>query len=163
MHCLPNMWIGQNPSCKTNTGHRKYWLDALHNAQLSFSTTDRIHDLIWFKAYHILLNSLNSTSHTPLSQINIFTDGSQTNQHTGAGFVIHRQGTIIAEEAWHLPPLTTVFQAEVTAIQMAAQALPHLLLPTAWFVKIFTDSQAALIALHNTLVTSQLVKNHILT
>ena len=55
-----------------------------------------------------------------------------------------------------------VFQAEVTAIQMAAQALPHLLLPTDRFVKIFTDSQATLFALHNTIVTSQLVKNTIL-
>ena len=41
---------------------------------------------------------------------------------------------------------------------MAAQALPHLLLPTDRFVKIFTDSQATLLAI----VTSQLVKNTIL-
>ena len=45
---------------------------------------------------------------------------------------------------------------------MAAQALPHLLLPTDRFVKFFTDSQATLLALHNTIVTSQLVKNTIL-
>ena len=45
---------------------------------------------------------------------------------------------------------------------MASQALPHLLLPTDRFVKIFTDSQATLLALHNTIVTSQLVKNTIL-
>ena len=45
---------------------------------------------------------------------------------------------------------------------MAAQALPHLLLPTDRFLKIFTDSQATLLALHNTIVTSQLVKNTIL-
>ena len=143
-HCLPTTWTGQNPSCKTYIGHRKYWHDALLNAQLSLSATDRMHDLIWYKAYLILLNSLNSTSHPPLSQINIFTDGSQTKHHTGAGFVIYRQGVIIAEGARRLPPLTTVFQAEITAIQMAAEALPHILLPTDRFVKIFTDSQAAL-------------------
>ena len=66
---------------------------------------DRIHDLNWFKAYHIALNSLNSTSHSPLSQINIFTDGSKTSQHTGAGFVIYRQGVAIAEGSRRLPPL----------------------------------------------------------
>ena len=46
---------------------------------------------------------------------------------------------------------------------MAAQALLHLLLPTDRFVKIFTDSQATLLALHNTFVTSQSVKNTILS
>ena len=61
------------------------------------------------------------------------------------------------------PPLTTVLQAEVSAIQMAAQALTHLLEPTYRFVKIFTDSQATLLALHDTIVTSQLVKNTIHT
>ena len=66
-----------------------------------------------------------------------------------------------AEEARRLPPLTTVFQAEVTAIQMAAQALPHLLLPTDRFVKIFKDSRATLLALHDTIVTSQLSLIHI--
>ena len=60
-------------------------------------------------------------------------------------------------------PLTTVFQAEVTAIQMVAQALPHFLLPTDRFAKISTDSKATLLALHNTFVTSQLVKDTILT
>ena len=122
---------------------------------------DRIHDLNWFKAYHIALNSLNSTSHPPLSQINIFTDGSKTSQHTGAGFIIYRQGVTIAEGSRRLPPLTTVFQAEITAIQMAAQALLVLLGPEDKYVKIFTNSQEALLALHNTLVTSQLVKNTI--
>lgn len=72
-----------------------------------------MHDLIWYKAYRILLNSLNSNTHPLLSQINIFTDGSKTSQHTGAGFVIYCQGTIIAEGAQSLPPLSTVFQAEV--------------------------------------------------
>lgn len=110
----------------------------------------RIHDLNWFKAYRISQDSLNSTTHTPLSQFNIFTDGSQTNQHTGAGFVIYHEGIIIAEGTRRLPPLTMVFQAEITAIQMAAHALPLLLLPTDRFVKKFTDSQATLLAFHNT-------------
>ena len=106
------------------------------------------------KLTKISLHSLNATTHPPLSQINIFTDGSKTDQHTGAGFVIYCQGTIIAEGAHQLPPLTIIFQAEVTAIQMAALALPHLLLPTDRFAKKFTDSQATLLAVHNTIVTS---------
>ena len=44
---------------------------------------------------------------------------------------------------------------------MAAQALIVLIGPEDRYVKIFTDSQAAFLALHNTLVTSQLVKNTI--
>ena len=92
-----------------NFAHRKFWTDALATAHLSVSSVDRIHDLNWHKTYHIALNSLNSTSHPPLSQINIFTDGSKTSQHTGAGFVIYRQGVTIAEGSRRLPPLTTVF------------------------------------------------------
>ena len=85
-----------------------------------------------------------------------------THTPTGAGFVIFQQGTIIAEGARRLPPLTTVFQAEITAIQMAAQALPHLLLPTNRYAKNFTDSQASLLALNSSFITSQLIKNTIL-
>ena len=36
-HCPPNTWSGSNPCCKTYIGHRKYWHDALTNAQLSLS------------------------------------------------------------------------------------------------------------------------------
>ena len=162
-HCISLNWLGHNPSFKTYIGHRKFWTDALSTAHLSLSQVDRIHELNWHRNYNVALHSLNSTSHPPLSQINVFTDGSKTNQHTGAGFVIYKQGLIIAEGARRLPPLTTVFQAEITAIQMAAQALQLLLSPEDRYVKFFTDSQAALLALHNTLVTSQLVKNAIST
>ena len=81
---------------------------------------DHTHNLTWLKAYRISLNSFNSASHPLLSKINIFTDGSKTSNHTGAGFVIYREGTLIAEGARRLPTLSTVFKAEITAIQMAA-------------------------------------------
>ena len=129
-------------------------MNQLATAQLSLSKIDCIHDLNWFKSYPISL-SLNSTSLLPLSQINSFTDGSKTNHHTGAGFVIYRQGTLIAEGACCLPLLSTVFQAEISAIQMATQALTFLILPTDRYLKIFTDSQASLFALNSSLITSQ--------
>ena len=44
---------------------------------------------------------------------------------------------------------------------MAVEALSLLLLPTDRYVRIFTDSQAAVIALHNNIVTSKLVCNTI--
>lgn len=69
--------------------------------------------------------------------------------------------SVIAEGVQRLPPLSTVFKAEVMAIQMAAQALPHLLLPTDCFVKLFTNSQASILALNNSYVHSQLVKDTI--
>ena len=64
-HCLPLSWPGHNSACKTYIRHRKYRQDSLYDAQLSISSTDRIYDLNWYKAYSILLNSLNSMSPPP--------------------------------------------------------------------------------------------------
>ena len=53
----------------------------------------------------------------------------------------------------------TVFQAEIMAIKMAMEALESNLQPEDRYIKIFSDSQAAIRALNSSTVTSQLVKD----
>ena len=56
-----------------------------------------------------------------------------------------------------LPDHATVFQAEITAIAVAAQRLAISDAPVAKFVKFQVDSQAALLALDNPFVKSKAV------
>ena len=52
------------------------------------------------------------------SQLNVYNDGSKTDSHTGAGYVIIKGTTTIKEGMRRLPDEATVFQAELMAIQM---------------------------------------------
>ena len=147
-HCTSLSWQGCNPKCKTYIGHRKYWYDALRIAHLSIRTLDKISLLQWSRHFYIDLLSLNQTQHPPKSQINVYTDGSKTDHHTDSGFVIYKEGIKIAEGARRLSSQTTIFQAEIMAIQMATQALLSLLTEGDRYIKFFTDSQASVLALH---------------
>ena len=55
---------------------------------------------------------------------------------------------------------STFFQVELMAIQMAMLDLAGILNNIENYVKIFSDSRAAIQALHSTIVTSQLVKKY---
>ena len=77
------------------------------------------------------------------AQINIYTDGSKTNEHTGCGFTICRYNTEIASDSIRLPDYTTLYQAEVLAIYMAMIEVRQHLGEEDRYIKIFSDSQAA--------------------
>ena len=89
------------------------------------------------------------------SQINVYTDGSKYNGQVGAGVFIRQDNLVLAELSFRLPNKSSVFQAEIYAINQAAIFLQHL--PNIFFTKIFVDSQAALLALNNKSITSRLV------
>ena len=98
--------------------------------------------------------------HRALTQINIFTDGSRKDEQTGAGFVIYDNARQeLARGSLRLPDHATVFQAEVVAISAAIQALQELCLPSIRYVKFFVDSQAALRAVANPVISSVIVGN----
>ena len=81
---------------------------------------DRCSQMNWDKRYHIITSSFitNRYSIKP-SEFTIYTDGSKTDNGTGAGFVIYNKRDRIHTESISLPDTTTVFQAEVTAIYKA--------------------------------------------
>ena len=60
-----------------------------------------------------------------------------------------------------LPDESTVFQAELMAIKKAMYDLARIITEQERYVKIFSDSRAAIMALNSTIVTSELVKTTI--
>ena len=59
-----------------------------------------------------------------LSEINVYTDGSKTNQGAGAGFVIIAgKSKVMDTHSLNLPSTATIFQAELFAITQAAYYL----------------------------------------
>ena len=58
---------------------------------------------------------------------------------------------------------TTVFQAEIIAIDEAYKNFIETKQSNMQYIKIFSDSQAAVLALNNNIVTSSLVKQTIIT
>ena len=95
------------------------------------------------------------------TQYNIYTDGSKTENHVGAGFTIMHNKQEITSSSIKLSPNATVFQAEILAIKEAAVALTDMIEHNngeqIMYVKILTDSQAALQALNTATITSKLV------
>ena len=154
-------WKGESQKCKTYIGHRKYWIDCMQDMQINILNTDNTKLTKWDKYYSVDLRSLNSTDHPQMSQINIFTDGSKTEAHTGAGFVIYKYKIERYSKGGKIKMENTVFQAEVLAIREAVRDYIQIKQADEKNVKIFTDSQAALLALAKTSVTSKLVASTI--
>ena len=78
----------------------------------------------------------------------------------GSGYVVYNKGQRIQTNSSKLTDTTTVFQAEATAINKAADYLINLSNHRKFrHVKMLSDSQAALTALSNSQIKSQTVKN----
>ena len=87
--------------------------------------------------------------------IQVFTDGSKHANKVGAAFCILREGQVVTTKKYRLPDRSSVFQAELIAIQKAAVFLRHMNdIPSPVF---FVDSQAAMLALKTKFITSQVV------
>jgi len=82
----------------------------------------------------------------PPTTVQCYTDGSGMEEQTGAGYAIYENGVITKEDSFHLGSNSTVFQAEVTAIDKVAEHLLELKY-TDRDITIFCDSQAAIMAL----------------
>ena len=57
------------------------------------------------------------------SQINIYTDGSKTEKHAGAGYIIKEGINTLTESSIRLSYNTTVFQAKIIAIREATNCI----------------------------------------
>ena len=111
------------------------------------------------KNYFVDTQSMNKKTPPTLTQINIFTDGSQTPFHVGAGYTIQLMGTEIHSNSIKLPLNTTVFQAEIIAIQEATRKMLSAPVDKCESIKILTNLQASLQALDDTTYTSRAVKD----
>ena len=113
-------WTGHNPSKKTYVGHRYYWNTILltHSNDIN-ETSDRIKETNPPQRYTVNTGSLTHTEKPTESQINIYTDGSLTDEHAGSGYTIQYKKKELIADSIRLPMHTTVFQAEIIAINEA--------------------------------------------
>ena len=89
------------------------------------------------------------------AEMNLYTDGSKLDDRVGAGFAAIRRQKVVCKRSFCLPQKSTVFQAEILAIREAARFLNEEL--EYKNVRLFVDSQAALMALGSPVVSSPLV------
>ena len=149
-------WPGYNKKHKTLKGHVLYWEQLAEQMGISPDSTDAIKTELWDRSFRVHLESFKNLSHPVMTQVNVFTDGSKIEQHVGSGFVIYANNEEIATDSIRLADEITVNQAEVLPIKQAVLKLIEVKTKNHKFVKIFSDSQAALLSLANWTVKSNL-------
>ena len=134
-----------------------YWEKQAKELGLKIDDTDALKADKWVKHYTVNLESYTQVGPPTHTHINIYTEGSKTDEHVGSGYVIYHKGEELASKSIRLEEEITVYEAEVLAIKHAAQKLINIKTEEHKFVKIFSDSQAALHSLANWKVKSKLV------
>jgi ribonuclease HI len=113
--------------------------------------------------YKVISDSFNTGAPlTNTSGLKIFTDGSKytTTGLTGAGIVFQNDSGTVLQSYRHLGGGPTVFQAEATAIDIAANlALEYIQHNQTDRITIYSDSQATLLALKSSGTESLTVRN----
>ena len=95
--------------------HIQRWEQLAETWQLNKEDSDRTSYNIWEKLYKVNDKSYTTATERMRAQINIYTDGSKMDEHTGCGSKINTYNT----DSIRLPDYTTVCQAEVLAIRLA--------------------------------------------
>ena len=151
-------WHGTSHTKNHAISHLKFLEEGLDKYNIDPKNTDRCHLLKWSNGFHINRDSFDGKAkHRQPSQYNAYTDGSKMEGQTGAGTAIYKGTEMVHEDHFRLPNGTTVFQAEVSAVTKAADAMIEMNESGMKFVKIFIDSQAAILVLGNPLVKSTAV------
>ena len=143
----------------TSVGHRQFIQAYLDDYGFENADTDTLTEevFLWDKKYKINLQSFETGLPQTEADIFAFSDGSKTlDGLTGSGYVIYQNEVSIHEDHFHLGKYTTVFQAEIYAILKVATHLDEMRTSNQKII-IHSDSQAAILALNNTRVTSNLV------
>ena len=107
------------------------------------------------KRHNITIHTANNQSEADAleSDVNVYTDGSKSDDGVGAAFVVKKSGRDITKK-FRLNKLCSVFQAELLAL---SQALAWLVRNPASNVTIYSDSQSSLNALSSSSNTNYFV------
>jgi ribonuclease HI len=142
-------WDGKFLGCKDRVSHLKYWEDLIVELDLPREIDEDLggNEEILYNVNRASLSG--EKKYLTQSQYTAYTDGSKGEKGTGAGFIIYKEGKREKfEEMVKLPDYASVFQAEVVAIQSAAKCLIEQSQKSqVKYVKIISDSQAAMLAL----------------
>ena len=155
---IRNDWPPNEHDAPTSGSHVQFWDQLIFDSNLEkfMEQDDSIDINLPFTNFTVATDSFSGESkYLCPSQLNIFTDGSKLNNKVGSGVHVTSQGSSLLDLSFRLPDHSTVFQAEIFAINQAAIAVLNM--PNFQFIKFFVDSQAALLALNNKHVTSRLV------
>ena len=105
-------------------GHLSFWDSLQTQAEPLWQADDTCNKAQWFKQYRGNMNSFDGLAkHVTPSEITVYTDGSKTEYGVGSGYVVYNKGKRIQVHSTKLSDTTTVFQAEITAINKAADYL----------------------------------------
>jgi ribonuclease HI len=88
------------------------------------------------------------TGEVELAEMTLYTDGSKTDKHVGAGMVVMKESKEIYTEATRINNDCTIFQAELCGIRMAIEWIQNQRKKAASYA-INIDSKAAILAIAN--------------
>ena len=139
--------------------HISRWKRISEEAGISNTTLDSITVTYRDKKFHVNKDSFSGhMKHLRRTEYNIYTDGSKLDGNCGTGFAIYRGNKLVANGKRRLPESATVFQAEINGIKMSCekmiQEIKHY---KPKYIKIFSDSQAALLAINSSNINSRAV------
>ena len=136
--------------------HIGFWDNLIfeNNLEEFMNPDDSVSLAMPFKNFTIVTDSFSGLPKflTP-SQYSVYTDGSKFNDKVGSGVFI-KSNNFSRNLSFRLPDKASVFQAEIFAINQAAIELQK---HETQYIKFFIDSQAALLALNKSIITSRLV------
>ena len=145
--------------------HLQYWNNLINEYNIETPITDTCNTRVWEKRYNVNLESLkDGKKHLRHSEYTIYTDGSKKKEGTGGGFVVYNYNNIMHTYSFKMEDHATVYQAELEAIYRACKymddnydAKANLKELNIKYIKILSDSQAAIKALNKPRITSQSV------
>lgn len=161
-HLLDLDWSGTNNGVRLPSSHLKHWNNLIFDCNLEplLQQSDLIMRPIFVRKFQINTDSFqNPQKYLSHNDYSVYTDGSKTKNKVGAGFYIITPSKNTFSQCFRLPNYATVFQAEIFAIKEAAKSLVSGIRKSK--IKIFIDSQAAILALAKDTVTSQIVADTI--
>lgn len=154
---LPLSWEGLGKIKRFAKSHLRFWADHLENIDIP-EEIDNLVPITEITTFNVNLESMQGQSkYRTMSQYNIYTDGSKLDGKVGAGFAIYRGREEIANGNSRLHDDCTVFQAELKAIYDAVTLANTMTDERLQYIKIFCDSQAAMLAIRSNKKRTRLV------
>ena len=149
-------WLSPESNSRSPNNHIGFWDNLIfeNNLEEFLGPDDSISLRMPFKNFTVVTDSFSGhDKFLSSSQYNVYTDGSKLNNKVGSGVFIETNNSS-CELSFRLPDESSVFQAEIFAINQAAIALRNY---DTKYTKFFVDSQAAPLALNRSTITLRLV------
>ncbi len=152
----------QDTALKTTTlskrGHRFICRGFLSKLGVAEQETDEIPTtMVWNRRFSVINDSFAKGKPVKTVDLDFYTDGAFFGRNAGAAVVVtNKEGLIVEEEAIYLGQNSNAYQAEILAIKSAAELI-QLRWPEYRVITLYSDCQAALQAVGQNFVKSQLV------